>query len=176
MNASSTRIIHAQGSARQLQALLQAIFVSECLHPSPCIWIVSPWISDIPLLDNRTGALSYLEPGWGPSRVSFSQVLAKLLNLGTVLHVATRPDEHNKSFLNRLQDQVPGENPSLHIHQSEELHEKGMLGSDYYLSGSMNFTYNGIYVTEEVAHYHTSPEIVSENRIRFTSRWGGPHL
>ena len=172
MNTSNARIIPARGSSRQFRELLQAIFVAECLYPSPCIWIVSPWISDIPMLDNQTGSLSYLEPSWGATYIPFSQVLAKLLSLGTTLHVATRPDEHNGTFVNRLQDLSSSEELPLHIHQEEELHEKGILGHDYYLSGSMNFTYNGIHVTEEVALYYTSPEIVSENRIRFADRWG----
>jgi hypothetical protein len=171
MNASGSRIIYAQGSSRQLQPLLQAIFVAECLSPSPSIWIVSPWITDIPILDNQTGSLSYLEPSWGPTNVSFSLVLVKLLSLGTNLYVATRPDEHNRAFLNRLRDRAPSGDSSLHLFQADELHEKGILGSQYFLSGSMNFTYNGIFVTEELAHYYTSPEIVAENRIRFANRW-----
>src|SRR5207244_1271795 len=96
------RIVDTRASARQVPDLLQAIFVSELISPSRCLWLVSPWISDIPVIDNRTNAFSSLDPLWTRSQVPMSQILTRLLELGTTVHVATRPDSRNRAFLDRL--------------------------------------------------------------------------
>ena len=87
--------------------------------------------------------------------------------------MATRPDFINQQFLRNLTELAPPEWDKDHVHEVEDLHEKGMLGKDYYLGGSMNFTYNGITTNEEAVHFHTSELIVSEQRIKFINRWGG---
>jgi hypothetical protein len=40
----------------------------------------------------------------------------------------------------------------------------------------MNFTYNGITVNEEALTYETSPEVIAEQQLIFTNRWGGAKL
>ena len=45
--------------------LLQMLFLSELLAPSRCLWLVSPWISDIPVIDNRIERLSRLRAELG---------------------------------------------------------------------------------------------------------------
>jgi len=176
MKHQGGRHIHTRLSSRQIPDLLQTIFVAEFLSPSRCIWIISPWISDIPVIDNQTNAFLAIEPSWAGARVRFSQVLAKVVDLGTTVHIATRPDEHNNSFFERLRVEVPASVRTLNVHCVNELHEKGILGDGYYLSGSMNFTLNGISLNEEAVHYYTSPEIISETRLVFGSRWGGAVL
>jgi hypothetical protein len=47
------------------------------------------------------------------------------------------------------------------------------LGDTFYLSGSMNFTGNGITVAEEAVVLHLSPEVVAESRVTLSERWGG---
>jgi phosphatidylserine/phosphatidylglycerophosphate/cardiolipin synthase-like enzyme len=65
------------------------------------------------------------------------------------------------------------DNDYLKLHQAEELHTKGMLTDGFFLAGSMNFTFNGITVNEETLIYETDPEIISEQKLTFRSRWGG---
>ena len=105
--------------------LLQLIFVGELLSPSRCLWIVSPWISDIPIIDNSANNFSMFEPHWGRTHVRLSQVVGRLLELGTTVHVATRPLAYNESFLERLRRHAESEGLPLRLHVSEELHEKG---------------------------------------------------
>ena len=45
-------------SRAEIRELLEGIFVAELLVPSESIWLVSPWISDIDILDNRCGQFS----------------------------------------------------------------------------------------------------------------------
>ena len=46
-----------------LKELMQNIFVAELLNPSQkLVWIVSPWVSDVPLIDNRGGNFDIVNP------------------------------------------------------------------------------------------------------------------
>lgn len=170
---SLQRIVHTRASARQVPDLLQVIFAAELVCPSECLWLVSPWVSDIPVVDNRTNGFSALEPKWARTHVSLSQMLGRLLELGTTVHIATRPDDHNEAFLSRMRRIAEPDGLPLHLHTAEELHEKGILGDGYYLSGSMNFTFSGISLNEEAVHYSVDPAFVAENRILIAGRWGG---
>lgn len=166
-----SRYIHSRLSSRQVPDLLQTIFISELINPSQCLWLVSPWISDISIIDNTANIFLCLEPLWSRSRIRLSQVLGTLASRGTSIHIATRPDAHNRSFIEALQVKSNGIN--CRIHTTEELHTKGILGDGYYFAGSMNFTYNGITINEEAVTYETSAEAIAEQKLIFTNRWGG---
>jgi hypothetical protein len=165
------RIIHSRVSSRQIPDLLQAIFVSEMIAPSRCLWIVSPWISDIPVIDNSANTFQHLNPSWIRGKVRFSQVLRALADIGASIHVSTRPLPHNYGFIEGLSEGATTGN--IRTHFVEELHEKGIVGDSFYLGGSMNFTHNGITVNEEAVVYETSPEVVAARRLIFNDRWGG---
>lgn len=175
MNQCQTRFIHTMNSHQEIKDLLQTIFVLELLMPSKQIWLVSPWISDIPVLDNRANQFLTLEPRWARRLVTFSEVLAKLLEMGTRVIIATRPASHNETFLQSLREKAFGCHQRLFINKQAILHSKGLLGDDYYLCGSMNFTFNGITVYEESLQFFTDPAIVAENRMQFMAHWGGDH-
>jgi phosphatidylserine/phosphatidylglycerophosphate/cardiolipin synthase-like enzyme len=167
------RMIHTRATARQVPDLLQTMFAAELICPSRCLWLVSPWVSDIPVIDNRTNGFLGLDPRWVRAQVSLTQVLGKLLEMGTTVHVATRPDDHNSAFLDRMRRIAEADGLPLKLHSAQELHEKGILGDGFYLSGSMNFTFNGISLNEEAVHYSVDPSFIAENRILLTGRWGG---
>jgi phosphatidylserine/phosphatidylglycerophosphate/cardiolipin synthase-like enzyme len=169
----SSRYIHSRLSSRQIPDLLQTIFVAELITPSQYIWLVSPWISDIPVIDNTANTFLCLEPSWSRSRIRLSQVLATLAERGTTVHIATRPDSHNHRFIEQIKGKTDYQDVPVRFHITEELHAKGILGDGYYLAGSMNFTYNGITINEEVVTYETSPEAIAEQQLIFTNRWGG---
>lgn len=167
------RYIHSRLSSRQVPDLLQAIFTAELLTPSQCLWLVSPWISDIPIVDNSANAFLCLNPSWSRSYLRLSQILTHLAEQGTTIHIATRLDTHNRSFIEGLKAKIAPLDVAVRFHITEQLHTKGILGDGYYLAGSMNFTYNGITINEEALTYDTSPAIVAEQQVMFASRWGG---
>jgi len=169
--ARRNRQIHSSARSVELRDLLQSLFVGELIAPSRCIWLVSPWISDIPVIDNEANTFGQLAPEWPRSQVPLSKVLSHLLATGTTIHIATRNEEHNRSFLSII-DRLRSSGP-LAIHLSEELHEKGLLGDQYYLSGSMNFTMSGIQINEEFVHLLTDPADIAHNRVILAQRWGG---
>ncbi|MNN29548.1 hypothetical protein D3C81_1431590 [compost metagenome] len=60
----------------------------------------------------------------------------------------------------------------LRIVKRSLLHEKGLIGDHFYLNGSMNFTFNGISLNEEMVQLITDHEQIAHNRIAFIEKWG----
>lgn len=166
-----TRYIHSRLTSRQVPDLLQTILVAELITPSQCLWLVSPWISDIPVIDNTANTFQALEPSWYRSKIRLSQVLTSLTRQGATVCIATRPDLHNNSFLETLKTKADLD--YLSLHKAEELHSKGILSDSFYLAGSMNFTFNGITVNQETLSYETDPATIAEQKLNFRARWGG---
>jgi hypothetical protein len=167
------RHIHTRFGSRQVTELLQTIFSAELVAPSRCLWVVSPWISDVPIIDNSANAFSALVGDWPRGSIRLSAVLGHLLRRGTTVRIAARPIEHNSDFLGRLRLQAGDLADRLRIVETETLHEKGILGDGFYLSGSMNITYNGLTFNDEVLHFFTHPETVAANRQLYTQWLGG---
>ncbi len=165
------RVIRSWQSIRVLPDLIQSIFAAEILSPSGELWLVSPWVSDIPVLDNRAGEYTVLVPTWDRIPIRLSQVLLYLAGRSTRICVATRNDDHNQPFLHALHDKVTSSESSIQIREAPLLHEKGLLGGNFFLSGSFNFTYYGITLNEEIAYLYTDPTLVAENSIAFRERW-----
>lgn len=170
-NLGHVRYIYSRFGVRQVTDLLQTIVASELVRPSQRLWIVSPWISDISVLDNRANTFASLAPEWSRSRVHLSTVVARLLQAGTVVHIATRSDErHNLDFIGRMEHLASG-STGLHLHLASELHDKGILGDGFYLAGSMNFTHSGISINDEALHFTCDPAIVAEHQVTFRATW-----
>ena len=172
----SRQIIRSSSTSNaEIRELLQGIFAAELLCPSKQLWLVSPWLSDIELLDNRSGAFASLDPQWGARQIRLVEILGRLLALGTEVVIATRPDAHNESFLRKLEDiaNAAGNRSRLSIHRLPTLHTKGVLGDDFYISGSMNITFNGVEVLEESLLFTTEAEPVANAKIAFLDGYGG---
>ena len=78
------------------------MFVAEVLQSSEEIWIVSPWISNVVLIDNRTGNFDALNPEWGRREIRLADVLATLMARGTLVNIITRSDASNDAFRTRM--------------------------------------------------------------------------
>jgi hypothetical protein len=50
-------------------------------------------------------------------------------------------------------------------------HDKGLIGADYELSGSMNFTRRGIETNAEHLILRTDRQVVAERHLELQSRW-----
>lgn len=170
-----TRLLFATGRSTHtnVRDLIQGILVSELLSPSPEIWLTSPWITDIAVLDNRSDEFTSLVPEWGATPIRLTQVLAQLAADGSEIYMLTRPDEHG----NRWRESVGNAGRQracldrLHVRMDIDLHEKGILASHSYLSGSMNFTYRGIHVNDEQLRFDTAPAILAEAKLAFRHSW-----
>ena len=82
--------------------MLETLFVAELASPSRCLWIVSPWISDVPLIDNSTGHYDFFS-GSDWKTIYLSEVLVELCSRGSQIVVATTDAPTNKPFLETLE-------------------------------------------------------------------------
>lgn len=143
--------------------------LAELLAPSREVWLVSPWISDFVLLDNRSGRFDAINPQWQRREIRLVDYTQQLMTHGTSVIVVTRPDSLNQNFLNRLEDrcQESGLDDRLQLLSRNGLHTKGILTDGGLLFGSMNLTYSGLELNEESVYYETSPEAIAKARIEF---------
>ena len=78
LSAASRTILTATPAARaELWTLLSSLAVAELMSPSPELWIVSPWISDIPIVDDTAGRFRAINPS-GKSRLGLVEMLGVL--------------------------------------------------------------------------------------------------
>lgn len=161
-----------------IRDLLESLFAAELLNPGQEIWIVSPWVSDIPLLDNRSGAYSGLEPTWAKRFITLAELLAHALkaNPATVIRIVTRPDSTNIRFTERLRflAELDGNGDRLRIdNQRPELHTKGIATHSFALIGSMNLTHNGLSVLEEAIDLNIDPARIAQFLITLKGYYTG---
>jgi phosphatidylserine/phosphatidylglycerophosphate/cardiolipin synthase-like enzyme len=98
-------------------------------------------------------------------------VLRELIDRGTTLVLATRPDPGNRQVVDGLNG-LPRPDAVI-CHERAELHAKGIVGDRYSLIGSMNFTYNGLERLTEMLVFQTDRGTVEQLRIAFRREYGG---
>lgn len=155
--------------AATLRELLQTMFVSEVLNTEGTLWFVSPWISNVVLIDNRSGNFDSVNPEWGRREIRLSEGITALMGRGAKVVVVTRPIDTNEAFLDALQDQTERQSlqSQLTILKRESLHTKGILLSRSLLLGSMNLTYGGLEIHDEFIEYCIDPEDIARTRLEF---------
>ncbi|QCO97303.1 phosphatidylserine/phosphatidylglycerophosphate/cardiolipin synthase family protein [Arthrobacter sp. 24S4-2] len=150
--------------------VLSTVLVSELVRPSKELWLVSAWVSDVPVIRNDMGAFDDIIADSGGGALTLSHVLGRLSLLGAQINVAVRDDQHNEQFLDILRRRcVP---TRLRIQKSPDLHEKILVGDDWLLKGSMNFTWNGLNVNEESMEFVADAAEAAKHRLELSVRWG----
>lgn len=172
MNKPSERQIATTGSPIVPIDFLQSIFITELIHPSRRLWISSPWISDIELIDNRARQFGTLCPDWPAIRIRLSRFFETLLERRGNVVIIVNEAQHNDEFITRMKSLKRIYDLQTHIIRSLHLHEKGIVGDWFSLTGSMNLTYNGVYINQEHLVYTCDPSRVAERRLTFETRWG----
>lgn len=172
MSGSRQFLRTGRSETADVQTLLQTIFVAELVAPSRCLWLVSAWIRNIVVVDASAGTFRALDSGWGRRKIRLTDALGVLLGRGTHVVVAAKPTPDNVQVLDEMRLAL-GQLGSLDIVQSDELHAKGILGDDYFLSGSMNLTYAGVGFNTELVGLETDPAKIEPLRMSFHSEYGG---
>lgn len=150
---------------------LQALFTAELIFPSRRFWICSPWVTDLPLLDNSSRQLSGIEPTWPASNVKLTVVIEALVSRGARVAVIVNNSRHNDTFRQSVAP-IQRRFPQLfNFVVGDVLHEKGLHGDNFTLDGSMNFTFGGVFVNEEHLVYRTNREAVSRRLLDLDVRW-----
>ena len=171
--AMPSRDLHGPAQARGVRDVFQSLFAAELLNPSPKLWLFFAWISDVEILDNSAREFAALEPDWPAAPIRLTQVLRALLSRGVQLRLIIREHGHNDYFIARLQTLKARYGDLLKWTVERSFHAKGLLGADYFLSGSMNLTLSGISVNGEHLVLRTDPAAVAEQAIELETRWEG---
>lgn len=173
MKIETRRIFKSASTSQNLiRELLQMMFLGELLAPGDeRAWLVSPWISNVVLFDNRTGGFNAINPEWGNREIRLIDVMSDMMARGTALGIATNWDSHNDPLIDSLT--VAADEGSfadrLCVVRRQHLHIKGLLLKRGLLTGSMNLTYSGLELNDEMVVYDTTPKILAEGRINFES-------
>lgn len=153
--------------------LIRTALLAELAAPEAGrgLWVVSAWISDIDLLDNSDGSFAHLLGDDPPERCRLSDLLLLIAAAGTTVRVVTRPEPSNEDFLARLE--ARGDVRSLvHVVRDPRVHEKTICGADWMLTGSMNFTRNGLSANKEQITYTTDIAQVVQAVQELEDEWG----
>ncbi len=172
MTVYPTRDLHGPEQARGVRDLLQSLFAAELISPSQSLWLFFAWISDVEILDNSARRFAAIEPDWPAAPIKLSQVLRALLVRGTQVKLVIREHGHNDYFIARLHQLKEEFGDRVKWAVAPTFHVKGLLGDDYFLSGSMNLTFNGILVNEEHLLMRTDPASIAEQAAQLELQWG----
>ena len=140
--------------------LLTSILVAEALNPGD-IYILSPWISDFPVLDNTTGNFDSINPAWGHRHIHFFELLQNCVEAGATLKLAIR---ENREKIYSLEQALKNYPSRFVVAEHKELHEKGLLTESGLIRGSMNFTYFGASINFEGITYTINPSAIAEKK------------
>ena len=168
-----SRDLHGPAQSRAVRDLFQSLFVAELINPSPKLWLFFAWISDVEIIDNSAREFAALEPDWPATPIRLSLALRALLSRGVQIRLVIREDGHNDYFIARLQALKVRYGDQIKWSVEKNFHAKGLLGADYFLSGSMNLTLNGISINGEHLVLRPDPAAVAEQSIELESRWEG---
>ena len=156
LSVATSRDIWSHGSGTQLPDLLSSCLATLLLMPesSRPIYFSSPWISDFALLNNRFRQFSSLFPALDSrTEVRFDEFLATV-SLRMPVHIITVATETSKNFVNS--PRILQASAITVRYAPEEHHEKGILTPWFYVEGSMNITYHGVYIRGEKITYHAT--------------------
>ncbi|WP_406172143.1 phospholipase D-like domain-containing protein DpdK [Streptomyces sp. NBC_00996] len=154
----------------RVDTMLTSALIAEFIAPSDHLWLVSPWITDVQVLDNSHGSYDALFGDVPPQSCRLSDAIARIAHGGAKIHVVTRPDAHNDDFLRRLTKAAAPER--VHLAQDPNIHEKTLCGNDWMLSGSMNFTVRGMAKNDERVTYTAGSDAAAQARLDLAERWG----
>jgi phosphatidylserine/phosphatidylglycerophosphate/cardiolipin synthase-like enzyme len=160
-----------QATGVKIDHLLSDVLLSELLTPSEDLWLMSPWISDIEVIDNTGGAYDVAFNDPLNRAYLLAEVLGLLTKAGTRLRVITLPGKSVR-FLDHLHRQVEPRNLRV-IRDETVYHEKTFCGDDWQITGSMNYTYHGMHKNDERSRYLLDRTAAALTRVEFTQRFGG---
>jgi hypothetical protein len=160
----------ARGSSVQLLHCLSSLFVTELLNPSPELYLISPWISKVSLINNRFGQFRAVTSGLNKSELHLGDILTLLAEKGTHIFIMCRPNHPlTEEFVKPLLTAHSG----IQCRRREALHEKGLITHNFYLRGSMNFTYSGVNLNDESVELTLSSQAIARALIEAKADWEG---
>jgi hypothetical protein len=156
---------------RYFKETFRDLLIGLVLNPDSQLWLVSAWITDFDLLDNRSGDWSALNPTWGLRLVSFSELLATAVNGGSHLTLICQRDPTNDRFRHKIKSQIKSHDRYRERLENDTEHKKVFLSSTFEFSGSMNFTWSGTNRNDELVTLTTDHRTITDSRLYFEDRY-----
>ena len=164
----ASRDIWSRAGSLQVRDLLASLLSARLLAEaaSDPLYVSSPFLTDFPVFDHGFGQFQPLFrhfPELGErAEIMFSQALIELSCRMPVRLIGV-PGEYASGF---LRSAVRQDSPNISGRFASALyHEKGLLCSSFYLEGSMNFTYSGVYRRDEKITAHTPDTAAGQQKI-----------
>lgn len=162
---SNNRIIRSFGGSHVLKDYLVSLFIAESMNPSKELYLISPFLSNSPLIENRHNQYTDVFPMIKSKSIYLSDILSTLAWKGmSVRIICDHEREETKPLIDSLYNQVE-------FRKLESNHDKGLVTSNVFVHGSMNFTYSGIFLNKESVRTTTDPSDVNGALIAFRQRW-----
>ncbi|MFF2345093.1 phospholipase D-like domain-containing protein DpdK [Pseudarthrobacter sp. NPDC058119] len=158
------------GQTRLVNDMLQTLLVTELLDPSSELLVLSPWISDIVVIDNSAGQFKSVLPGMPARPIRVTEVLIELARRGSKVRIVIRDDPKNAIVRTRICD-LPAAGHRPEILLRDNLHDKGLLSDRFHVHGSMNFTHFGQAVNEEGVTVTSDPDSIARARLDYQGRY-----
>ncbi|MEU8800778.1 phospholipase D-like domain-containing protein DpdK [Spirillospora sp. NPDC048819] len=158
-----------------VDSVMRAALLSELVRPvseGRTLWLVSGWVTEVPVIDNSYGAYDALLGDDFPAVANLSHVLGAIHRRGTFVNLVTMRLPRNEVFANQLR-RAAGDTPEPHITDGEVAHEKTLCTNSWLIEGSMNFTRNGLGVNDESVNYTTNSAKIAKALMDFADRWEG---
>jgi len=164
----ASRDIWSRAGSLQVRDLLASLLCTRLLagNTDNPLYICSPYLTDFPLFDNVFSGFQPLfqyRPEFGErGKVLFSETLIEL-SYRMPIRLIGLAGEAADAFFRRT---VRKEHPRISGRYASELyHEKGLVCAAFYIEGSMNFTYSGVYRRDEKITAHTPDTIEGRRKI-----------
>ncbi len=161
------RFIRSYGGTKELTDALASLFTVEAVRPSQEIYVISPWVSNSPVLDNQQGQFADVFPFAEGRRIYLSDIIQQWAFHGTnVRIICNAEDTHTAKFLGLVES-----TENIAFRHLANNHEKGLCSNNFYLHGSMNFTYRGIHINGEGVRITTLRPDINQALLYARARW-----
>lgn len=127
-----------------LTSCLKSLFVQELLNPSEELYLFSPWLSRVVLIDNRFGQFRAISRELNKSELNLVDILWLLAERGTHIRIVCLPHHSTTEECLRYLKRT-----NVEYRYDQKAHFKGLITQNFYLRGSMNFTHAGVYINDE---------------------------
>jgi hypothetical protein len=161
---------YGDGPSVAVHDAVGGVFAAELLAPSRAVWVVSPWISNIDVLDNSQGAYGGIAGDLPRRHLRLADVLEILARDPRCdLTVVTRDEPTNRQTIARLREVVHRvDNGKARVLIDAAVHEKALLTDRVLVSGSMNFTLSGTSNNSEAVTVDRDAGTVQEAHVQLT--------
>lgn len=164
----ASRDIWSRAGSLQVRDLLASVLSARLMAEASedPLYVCSPYLTDFPVFDNAFGQFQPLflhcQEFGERSEILFSQALLEL-SCRQPVRIIGVPGQYADGFLRSV---VKAQYPKISGRYASDLyHEKGLLCPSFYLEGSMNFTYNGVYRRDEKITAHTPDDASGRQKI-----------